>query len=303
MNQFVLSGLDGSNPLAFLAACGVARLATLRWPQLSPVLHWQRRGVWVPVLSGVPSVTSEELCQELTQAPAAPIELFEVLGKNLTVAPNQFAEFVEKAEELAEKYPSGVDFAAAFGSEVCTDDKGDRIRYTDLCFITGSGHQDFLGTGKELQECVDHNKIHHCLFESIDDCDKGFSFRWSPGDARHYARRWKNPGPEGAWTNWGANRLAFEALPLFPTQPMEKRLKTTGFRRVKGQTEFTWPIWEMPLGIDEMRSLFSLGVLHGEGVDSEVVRGRGISEVFRSARVRIGKGANFKVSFLASRAV
>ena len=145
--------------------------------------------------------------------------------------------------------------------------------------------------------------IHHALFEALDDSDKGSSFRWSPGDARHYARRWNDPGSEGSWTSWGANYLAFESLPMFSTQPIGKHLKTTGFRRPKGKVEFTWPMWETPLGMDELRSVLTWRILHDETVDPEKTRAVGIAQVFRSARVHIGNGAHFKVSFLPSKAV
>lgn len=59
----------------------------------------------------------------------------------------------------------------------------------------------------------------------------GLSMRWDPDDAKEYALRWRDPSIGGVSSVWGANRLAFEALPLFPTVPTEAGLRTTGFRR------------------------------------------------------------------------
>jgi len=309
-----LTAIDGANPLGFLAAIGTLRLATHSWPEREVKLSWQRTGNWSPVLHDLPVGTQEELCAALLATPAAPMEVLGKLGANITVSPEQFGQFLGEVDSgLSFDDRRAADFACAFGSEACVDDKGERIRYTSLCFITGSGHQDFLGTMKALMQTVSVAHLQKTLFGIWDDAEKGLSFRWSPSDARSYALRWKSPGPEGAWTNWGANRLAFEALPLLPALPIKKRLKTTGFTRFNGQDAFTWPIWSTPLALDEVASLLARRELQRSTVDEEgkkstettklELRAIGCDQVFRAARVRIGQGANFKTSFLPSRAL
>ena len=49
----VLVALDGSNPLAFLAARGTLRLLHLDQPESKVALRWVREGVWRPELLGV----------------------------------------------------------------------------------------------------------------------------------------------------------------------------------------------------------------------------------------------------------
>lgn len=318
---FTLNAIDGSNPLGFLAAIGTLRLAALEWPESDISLHWYQASSWTPILSGCPESDEYSLCSALLQAPAVPIEDLMMLGKNITVAPGKFREFTAKAlNQTSLKDRRMGDFAAAFGCEDCQDEKNERIRYTQLCFITGSGHQDFLGTIAALREVVSVERIYEALFGGWQCSDKSFSFRWDPSDAREYALRWSDPSKEGAWTTWGANRLAFEALPLFPTQPQKDRLSTTAFasRRSEGQPrrdELTWPMWAHPLGVDEIKSLLSLTELQAalESTDEraqkenaqtrEHLKARGIEEIFRATRIRIGQGANFKVSFRPARAI
>jgi hypothetical protein len=300
--ELVLEAIDGSNPLGFLVALGALRLSQLHWPEASVTVAWERAGRWRPRLSGVPTTDRREFCLELLGSPGVPVETFDGLGKNITVSPDVFRRFARKGREAATRKDRRVaDFAAAFGCEDCRDEKRNRIQYTALCFITGSGHQDFLGTMAALMDSVKVTHLQEALFEGWQTRDKGFALRWDPGDAREYALRWNDPGPEGAWTTWGANRLATEALPFFPAYPSGARLLTTGFDRRR--KEFTWPVWTDSLNCDEVKSLLSWDELQREAPQSPVLKARGVQEVFRAARVRIGTGANFKVSFRPARAI
>jgi hypothetical protein len=178
------------------------------------------------------------------------------------------------------------------------------MEYTDLSFVTGSGHQHFLGSARGLAESSEPEHLREALFGPWGYRDEGFSMRWDPEDAKEYALRWRNPSVGGAASVWGANRLAFEALPLFPTAPTGRGLRTTGFRTRERAHEFTWPVWSQPAGVDTVRALVGMGELNrDEPPDRRALEAMGIAEVFRSQRVRIGQGANFKVSFRAARSV
>jgi hypothetical protein len=274
-------------------------------------MGWERLdGSWRPKLQGV-QVTEEELCEKLAVhrwwAPAE--EFVTSLGKNLTIPIGKFKPFVERAGLAASLYDRrAADFAAAFGCEVCEEENNDRIERTDFCFITGSGHQDFLGTIAALQENVTSRHLYEALFEGW-RAEKGLSMRWDPSDAAEYALQWNDPGPRGAWAVRGANLLASEALPLFLTAPTKGGLQTTGFKRRKRQDEFTWPIWRDGIGFASVRSLVALAELqkspesqNGE-FGREALLAMGIEEIYRAQRVRIGQGANFKVSFRPARSI
>lgn len=304
-NELVLCALDGSNPLAFMAALGTLRLVHVSKPEAAMRMRWERRGgFWRPKLVGF-DLSEDGLCELLMTASWAPVERFERLGKNLTVPSRLFAQFVSEACELATRHDRrAADFAVAFGCEVREDKRKGRIRYTDLCFITGSGHQDFLSTIAGLANTVTVEHIRDALFGNW-RIEKGLSMRWDPSEAAEYALRWDDPGPKGAWAVWGANRLAVEALPCFPTMPAKSDLQTTGFRfNERGRwPELSWPIWTQFAGFDTVRSLLSLAELQKDHPRRDVLLPMGIEEVYRAQRVRIGQGVNFKVSFRPARAV
>jgi hypothetical protein len=309
-DEIVLRALDGSNPLAFLAALGTLRLLTLE-TRADIQMGWERLdGFWRPKLQGI-HATEEELCETLAAcrwwAPAE--ELVTSLGKNITIPKGKFKLFVERAELAASFHDRRVaDFAAAFGCELCEEENNDRIERTDFCFITGSGHQDFLGTMAALQKTMTCRHLYEALFDGW-RAEKGLSMRWDPSDAAEYALQWSDPGPRGAWAVRGANRLAAEALPLFPTAPVKRGLETTGFQRRRRHDEFTWPIWRHGIRFASVRSLVALAELQQSpesqngGFRRETLLAMGIEEIYRAQRVRIGQGANFKVSFRPARSI
>jgi hypothetical protein len=308
MSRILLRGIDGSNPLGYMAALGTLRLLSASVAGVR--MHWLQDGAWRPQLSGLEEPGEEALCELLANTAGVPAELImKALGKNITVDRLTFERFVQEVHAHTRfEERRAADFATSFGSEVCDDEKKGRIEYTLFCFITGSGHQDFLDTMRALGEKVTAKHLHQALFEPWRNSDKGLSMRWDPGDAREYALRWSDPGPEGAWTVWGANRLAIEALPLLPAFPTRRRLDTVGFRPASRKRkipwpEFTWPIWTQPVGCDSVRTLVGLAELQSDNPPRRELAAIGVEEVYRAQRIRIGAGANFKVSFRPARAV
>jgi hypothetical protein len=305
MSEMLLRGLEGANPLGFLAAVGTLRQCSLLWKTAQVRMRWIREGGWRPLLAGIPVDTEAELCRSLAEGTTwAPLTDFAELGNNLTVSQEVFERVARKiAGDAMPGERTSLDFVSAFGNEVFEDKDKGRIEYTDLSFITGSGHQHFLGTARALQACAGEEHLSEALFGPWRFQDKGNSLRWDPEDAKEYALRWRDPSVGGVLTVWGANRLAFEALPLFPMVPDSRGLKTTGFRFAERAHEFTWPIWTQPASVDTVRSLLSLRELQEANPNKPQFEAMGIGEVFRTQRVRIGQGANFKVSFRPARAV
>lgn len=293
-NSIRLSALDGSNPLAFLAALGTLRLLTNSRPASLPRLSWLQDGLWQPEVTNAPCA-AEDLAEFLLSCPRArAAEFVSAVGKNLTVEPVVLRAFNCSAVSDAEL----AGFAAAFGCEAIEGKRGE-IQRTDFCFITGSGHQDFLGTAARLDELVTAERLRAALFGPWAR-EKGNSFRWDPDDAAEYALQWGDPSRGGASAVWAANWLAFHALPCLPTQPTSSsQLRTTAFRRVRGEDpEFRWPIWAHALSLQAVRALLASSALQGgERPDAVSLAGMGVPCVFGARRIRIGQGANFKVSF------
>lgn len=149
MSAMVFRGIEGSNPLGFLVSAGALRLLELMWRDREIRLRWIRDDGWRAEVSGLPVEDEAGLCNLLHEkAPWAPLDVFSELGDDVTVERPLFERVVRQVVAgTTVEDRRAADFLAAFGSDVCEDkDKNkNRIQYTDLCFITGSGHQHFLG--------------------------------------------------------------------------------------------------------------------------------------------------------------
>ena len=97
----LLRALDGSNPLAFLAALGTLRLVHLSKPEAGVRMCWERSaGPWRPRVDGLDE-DEDGLVELLMKAPWAPVEGFEEIGKNITVPGERFRPFVTEAHGAA----------------------------------------------------------------------------------------------------------------------------------------------------------------------------------------------------------
>ncbi len=294
----LLNGLDGSNPLGFLAAIGTLRIATEANSSADWRVSWKvRGGHWSPVLLGDTGITAEGLIELLMPA------LTEMKGDHafgfaddLTINCEEFrkvAQSASNAADLTDRHYA--DFIAAFGCDsLPISAKDSRIQDTALRTMSGAGHQHFIGSMRELVGNTKPDHLHASLFEPWQYSDPKPSLRWDPLDDRRYALRWKEPSGDPVRTVRGANRLAVEALPLFPTAPGERHLHTTGFSQRRGEgVLFTWPIWEVPLSIDAVRSLLSLAELQKPRPDRKSLLARGVIEIYRSQRITRDKYRNF----------
>lgn len=298
LHEISLPGLDGSNPLGFLAALGTWRTVDSLRP--GTCMFWKPiSGHWAPVLL-VPKQHSEdeltkEIHAELLKMKDHPVFTF---SNNLKLKPADFAYHADRGTErfFNENDLISVAFLAAFGSSVATNEQGD-MEDTALRTMSGAGHQHFLKTMNDLASITTPEQIHSALFETWMYKNEKVGLRWDPSEDKRYALAWKNPSTETTMTQRGANRLAIEALPLFPTAPVGAHLKTTGFTGHKSNnTFFSWPIWDAQVSLDTGRSLLALRELQTRDSDPDMLRLRGITAVFRSQRITTGKFRNFTPS-------
>jgi hypothetical protein len=228
---------------------------------------------------------------------------FSRLGPDLTVDPSTFREFATASGLVASRNNRDwSDFAAAFGCEATTVETAARPTIQDTAFRTmaGAGHQHFLGFMQNIIRATNPDHLWKALFETwrYDDPVQNLTLRWDPIDDVRYALQWRNPSGDpsrkGSGSVLGANRLAIEGLPLFPTAVIGTRLATTGFKGKRSTDTFwTWPIWKPPITLDVARSLVAFEELQQEQPDRSQLGCRGIQEVYRSQRLTIGKVKNF----------
>jgi CRISPR-associated endonuclease/helicase Cas3 len=365
-STLVLTGLDGGNPLGFLAALGTFLILHQGlYPQAR--LGWRRMVTWQPVLTGISkldgnpceaiaavlrglSVTDEaegkrkqaqsafdaarkvlkdkrneikkrglrgKERKETLEIEIAPLEL-EVrrkreawlealraavpspelaLGQRIDCTSDEYREFAMSFLEnggAVKRAP--LDHLAAFASDADVDEYG-RLAATPFCFITGSGHQYFLDTVRQLIKEVTPERVHSALFEPWTYSDEKLSLRWDPIEDRRYALMDRDPtsSDNKSRTVWMANLLAYRALALFSSAPGRRGLETTGWSA--GGQSFTWPVWEDPVDLNTICSLMLLSDLGTEVPSRSTLRDRRVAAVFRSPRIKVGSGANFKINF------
>jgi len=292
-----LTGLDGGNPLAFLAALGTFRTLAETEQHGSATLSWTNAGnKWTPLLHIESEPSREQLVaflhEHLRRMADHPVLSF---STNLRIPAKRFREMAGQAVNSALEGGSGVaqSFLAAFGCDAIRTDNGE-IEDTALRTMSGAGHQHFLKFMNDLAKETSEQDLAEALFGPWRYQDPGPSLRFDPIDDRRYALRWKNPSQDPSTTVRGANRLAVEGIPLFPTVPVNGRLETTGFTGHRSHNTFwTWPIWEAPISLDTCRSVLSLGALTAGNPDPQELRPRGIAAVLRSQRITVGKYRNF----------
>jgi len=285
--ELLLPGLDGANPLAFLAALGTLRIFTLDGSLAN-------RAALIDIL--------DEQLSRMLESPALSF------ADDLTVPAKEFRRYADAAmREANHRDRVWPDFAAAFGSDAFEESSGSKTVIHDTAFRTmsGAGHQHFLKFMRNIVAETDAHHIEKALFAAwrYDDPVENRTLRWDPEDDQRYGLRWRNPSGDPARKRrgsvLGANRLAIEGLPLFPTAPVGRRLQTTGFRgRTATDTALTWPIWVVPTTLEVCRSLLALEELQQEPhrIQRDGLRARGIVEIFRARRITVGKYRNFTPS-------
>jgi len=363
MTEIELAGLDGTNPLGYLAALGMLRTLCGTSGAGAPRMWWNPAN-WRPVVSDERVASRDQLVELLSKAlgrtskagapdaasakrtfdqmrtrvkhkreeirrrrlgreerrAATEVELRPLreeaerlgqlwraqlavstpdpavsLGANLNERDAKFRAFtLEAATRSTPDDRAWADFCAAFGCEYGVNDPTERMQATPLALINGSGHQDFLGSVAQLMVRCTLDHIRSALLEPWTYADEGYSLRLDPLEDRRYALMARDPTGAGnkPRTMWGANRLAFEAMPLFPCTATLPRPKTICIREDADRVFFHWPLWQPPSTLEAVRSLLTLPeVIEEESEGHFRLRGRGVLAVFRCERIRVGSGA------------
>lgn len=233
------------------------------------------------------------------RAKAAP-DVAVSMGLDLNVKSEEFVEHCRDAlgaaTHLSRRW---VDFCASFGSESASE----RMDATPLALISGSGHQHFLGTAGDLMVACTADHFRRGLLETWAATDDGSSFRWDPDDDRRYALLADDPTASGnkPKTIWGANRLAFEALRLFPCVRARTGPATVGWRHDGESYVWRWPLWACNLSPAVISSILaSKDIWRDDPEARRRLRARGVFAVFQTRRITVGRAPNQKLNFTPS---
>jgi hypothetical protein len=284
-DSVMLCGLDGTNPLAFLAALGSLRLLAI--DNSCVRMTWQVfKGTWRPILFGI-QVPLLQLGSELHAAIGKLDKSVWEIDKQLPFAARRFRQEACKAVHAASITSRGrADAIAALGVESCIDLKGN-FKDTALRMVRAgdSGGQGLLGYGERILNTTTAAEIQHAITDTWLYQDKP-ALRWDPAEDRGYALQWGNPSDDGALSVRAANCLALAAMPCLPVIPTKRQAETTGFGLSEPkQSSFTWPIWIHPVTNDVIASLLSMPDLQIEKPSRSRLDCRGVAAVYRCDRI------------------
>lgn len=258
MREHQLTGLDGNNPLAFFAACGLLRWLTEEdlAPEPGPItLRWVRDGAWRPVIGGVVDLDAVIArvaadAPRWVESPALGL-CYDKKGKvtyDLKPPPERMREWLESIAGDCR----AARFAAAFGVAEALDNNGN-VKPTAFHFA--AGQQVWLEMARALAQGIATNDVEEALRGPWRYQSQLPSMSWDSTAGGGYALRAGDPSKEKRQGVPGADWLALHALPLFPVAAGRGGLDTacTGGRWKSGH--FRWPIWGAPAQLAAVRRL------------------------------------------------
>ncbi len=284
----VLDGLDGSNPLGFLAAVGIAAVAHTEFPCLR--VGWKQTGYgWRPAIWGI-GEDRGEFSQTLFQIlKCTPMTVFEI-DDRMPFDASKFScelQHSQTTSSIADR--RNADLLVGIGTELYPDKKSGHFQDSKLRMVR-SGDSKKHGLpyyAKSYQDELTLEHLQRALFCVWDYRDMSYSLRLDPTEDQRYALRWRDPSASNKKDKFGtmlaANCLAIEAMACFPTLMDGRQAQTTGFHQIGRETWFAWPIWTPMISIDVMCSLLASPDF---GKDRAILIRRGIEEVYRSQRIR-----------------
>lgn len=281
----LLPGLDGANPLGFLAALGVLRAMNTVAP--STKLAWtETGGSWRPIVQ-ISGMSSADLLSTLQRGlKSLDGEPWKLDSKFPFDASGLETAITKAIDNGAFQKRDRLDLLAGFGIAFLRDDKGN-FEGTALQMVRSGDSQGNGLSGYAAKLCEETTEAHiqSALFHAWTFDEPGCALRWSPEENIGYALQWNNPSGQPATSVRGANRLAIESLGVLSVVPFKNEARTIAFAG-RHQQVFTWPIWSVPLTLPVARSLISLAQIHTDEVDPKELTPRGISAVFRCQRIK-----------------
>ena len=294
-----LTGLEGTNPLGFLAAIGVQVL--FEGEPNQPKLWWSDDIIPYAIVAG--DFTADHI---IGQA----LKIFPLWAESPAIAPNFDGKTEDdikfsSPEKRRNYLKSSIDeeYASSFATSLIAEDSIDNngnAKPTDLYFLSGT--MKFLKSVKTiLTECQDSD-LQSALVGPWAYKSKLTSLKWDITDDRQYALSSKNPSNDEKLTNPGVEALAILGV---STHPVFKgilngkdRTLTTGCSGEWMKGSYTWPIWQYPSGFNAVKSLLYHSTSYSPNNREGWYKAWGISKILQST-IRRGTGdANSYGTFL-----
>jgi CRISPR-associated endonuclease/helicase Cas3 len=308
-----LTGLDGANPLAFLAAIGTLVVC-------DSLSQSQTKPTWLAGRVALSWGTEDSDYTPVLHLPAAPSSSSTVAGflaENLARSPDDhpargviemLAELLadkkqESVSEIRQRFRERCLRGRSLANRPCLDwaTALDCEAVPDGASQLQTVRRDYLlGNLRSIMARTEAKHLDHSLFAPWDYADAldNQSLHWEPSEDRRHAYQWHMPNGDPTRKKrggmLGANRLALEGWPLLPSFPARGRVATRGFQGHRASDTFwTWPLWRQPLTRDAVASILGLPMLQKQETDLLALRCYGILAAFRSQRILVGKTPNF----------
>lgn len=267
----LLPGLDGTNPLGFLAALGLFHLVDAASISGQTRLQWTpSSGTWIPALLGT-NLSQESLLDMVTDSLPSdiqqhPVHILDLLGVD---DPSDRTRLFEKqAHEACATDRIDVDWLSALASDIIPSSARNQLQT--------SRRDYYYGNLTSIIRKTTSDHLRRAIFSPWDynDALDNQSLHIEPSEDRRHAHQWNKPaGDPDRKTSGGmlgANRLAIEAFVLFTSLPYGETLHTIGFTGQRStNTRWTWPIWNVSLPISVVRSLLTLKELQDEVINAQ----------------------------------
>jgi hypothetical protein len=303
MSRIPLVGVDGSNPLGFMAALGLLRVVPGARIGFSDDGSFR---AFVDGLGGSESDLATFISDDAKGAEdrSAPWRFTYTKAATKKQGPQEVADLKPPPDDFKRflatcvaAWLSGNEesagYAAAYGTDIAVDGKGNT---KPTAFHFTAAQQTFLGAVEGIRASVTQEWVKKSLFEGHAE-RPGSNLRWDPGSERNWALMATNPSGDGTRVDAPLEWLAFRALPLLPSFPSGTRIITTGVVGRGDAMTFTWPLWTVPASRDTTRSLLQVDWTG----DAKERRARRIFAICSSAIRRTSKGfGNFGPSSVVS---
>jgi hypothetical protein len=292
MSRIQLVGVDGSNPLGFLAALGLlrvvpgAKLGFLEDGSFRAFVEGFEKSesdLAMLIASDAETAANASAPWRFTYTKAATKKQGPQEVADLKSPPGDFKKFLATCiEAWLTGNAEAAGYAAAYGTDIAVDGKGNT---KPTAFHFTAANQTFLGAVEGIRASVTPEWVEKSLFKGHGE-RSGSNLRWDPGAERNWALMASNPSGDGTRVDAPLEWLAFRGLPLLPSFPRGLRIITTAVLGRGDDMTFTWPLWSAPASQHTVRSVLQLS-WSGNVRDSV---GRGVFAVCSSSIRRTSQG-------------
>lgn len=291
MSGVHLNGLEGTNPLGFLAALGVQVAFASRSEQ--PRLWWSDNVIPHAVVDE--AFTTDRIADRA-------LEVFEEWNDSAAANPRQAdGSIMPKGDEL-KLTPDGIRaylsqvsanassgaLATALVAEGSLDKQG-VAKPSDLYFT--AGQQKFLAMSRQLLCHASREDVLEGLQGRWSYKSELPSLMWDVSDDRVYALAAGDPAKEKKLTNAGPEALAILGLSLHPVFAGHEQTLTQGCAGNWKDGSYSWPLWRKPATPFAVKSLLAHAYHHPAAGDRHHwFRAWGIFRILQSPIRRAGQG-------------